>query len=104
MDSGGCPCGHTGLEGGDGQGLMEWLLVWDGWHDRVLEKCTGSYEDSMHQAGWLWDCMCFWEEAPGLLCVHQFPKASLEIHLAKIISIYLMWPKGLQRKAWQEEV
>lgn len=32
------------------------------------------------------------------------PKATLEIHLAKVISIYLMWPEGLQPKVRQEEI
>lgn len=32
------------------------------------------------------------------------PKASLETHLTKITSIYLMWPEGLQQKVRQEEI
>lgn len=39
-----------GLKGGD---LMEWLLVFEGCHDRILEESTGSYEQSRGQGGWL---------------------------------------------------
>lgn len=69
-----------GLKGGD---LIEWLLVLEGSYDRALRTVDTKQDGS--------GVICISGKRPLRASVCPLaPKASLQIHLVKIISIYLM--------------